>query len=71
MFSLASAHAAEPGAQRPDLLLVTLDTTRADALGCYGGGARTPNLDRIAAGGLRFAEALTPVPLTLPAHASC
>ncbi|MFN7940516.1 MAG: sulfatase-like hydrolase/transferase [Thermoanaerobaculia bacterium] len=70
MFSLASAHAAEPGAQRPDLLLVTLDTTRADALGCYGGGARTPNLDRIAAGGLRFAEALTPVPLTLPAHAS-
>ncbi len=52
------------------MLLVTLDTTRADALGAWGGAARTPVLDGLAARGVRFAEALTPVPLTLPAHAS-
>jgi arylsulfatase A-like enzyme/Flp pilus assembly protein TadD len=53
------------------LLLVTLDTTRADHLGCYGGPpGRTPVLDRLAARGTRYAGALTPVPLTLPAHAS-
>lgn len=57
-------------AQGPDVLLVTLDTTRADAVGCYGGGARTPALDALAARGTRFDQALTPVPLTLPAHAS-
>ncbi|MFN7964049.1 MAG: sulfatase-like hydrolase/transferase [Thermoanaerobaculia bacterium] len=64
--------AAQPaGPTRPDVLLVTLDTTRADALGCYGGAnARTPNLDQLAARGLRFASAWSPVPLTLPAHAS-
>lgn len=55
----------------PNLLLVTLDTTRADHLGCYGaGGGRTPTLDRLAARGTRFARALTASPLTLPAHAS-
>jgi arylsulfatase A-like enzyme/Tfp pilus assembly protein PilF len=69
------APAAVPGqparaATRPDIVLVTLDTTRADALGCYGGAARTPVLDALAAGGVRFARALAPAPLTLPAHAS-
>jgi arylsulfatase A-like enzyme len=53
------------------VLLITLDTTRADRLGSYGhAAASTPNLDRLAAGGVRFARALSPVPLTLPAHAS-
>ena len=53
------------------VLLVTLDTTRADALGCYGNpGARTPALDRLARGGVRFARAYAPAPLTLPSHAS-
>lgn len=56
---------------RPDLLLVTLDTTRADALGCYGSAAaRTVTLDALAAAGTRYASAWSPVPLTLPAHAS-
>jgi arylsulfatase A-like enzyme/Tfp pilus assembly protein PilF len=56
---------------RPSVLLVTLDTTRADRLGSYGhAGAATPNLDRLAAEGVRFERALSPVPLTLPAHAS-
>lgn len=54
-----------------DLLLVTLDTTRADHLGAYGyADAETPNLDRLAREGVRFSDAVTPVPLTLPAHAS-
>ncbi|MGE0641969.1 MAG: sulfatase-like hydrolase/transferase [Thermoanaerobaculia bacterium] len=66
-----AALAGVPGwAGPPDVVLVTLDTLRADELGCYGGAARTPNLDRLAAGGVRFARALSPVPLTLPAHAS-
>lgn len=52
----------------PDLVLVTLDTVRADALGAYGGSARTPVLDGLAAAGARFEQALSPVPLTLPAH---
>jgi arylsulfatase A-like enzyme/Flp pilus assembly protein TadD len=55
----------------PDVVLVTLDTTRADRLGCYGDAtARTPTIDALAAGGTRFARAVTPSPLTLPAHAS-
>lgn len=61
---------AAPVAARPDIILITLDTTRADSLGCYGGSARTPALDALAAGGVRFARAYSPVPLTLPAHAS-
>jgi arylsulfatase A-like enzyme/Tfp pilus assembly protein PilF len=55
----------------PSILLVTLDTTRADRLGSYGyADADTPNLDRLARDGVRFERALSPVPLTLPAHAS-
>jgi choline-sulfatase len=54
-----------------NLLLVSLDTTRADRLGSYGWtAARTPALDAIAARGLRFTQARTVTPLTLPAHAS-
>ena len=54
-----------------NVLLITLDTTRADRLGCYGyGEARTPHLDGLARDGIRFARAYAPAPLTLPAHAS-
>jgi choline-sulfatase len=70
-FGGAPAGAAPPPAGPPSVLLLTLDTTRADALGVYGGrGARTPVLDGLAARGLRFTQAITPTPLTLPAHAS-
>ncbi len=56
---------------RPNVLLITLDTTRADRIGSYGyGGVSTPHLDRLAASGVRFDQALSPAPLTLPAHAS-
>ncbi|MEO8277453.1 MAG: sulfatase-like hydrolase/transferase [Thermoanaerobaculia bacterium] len=63
----------------PDLLLVTIDTLRADAPG-YAGNAgdggnagnagKTPTLDRLAAAGTRYTHALTAVPLTLPSHAT-
>jgi len=56
---------------RPNILLITLDTTRADHIGAYGDRrARTPNLDRLAAGGVLFERAISAAPLTLPAHVS-
>ncbi len=69
---LAAAEVAcAPRASRPSVLVVTLDTVRADRIGCYGyGPARTPHLDALAAAGVRFTRAYTPAPLTLPAHAS-
>ncbi len=57
-----------PGA---NVLLLTLDTLRADALGAYGNSdTPTPHLDRIAREGARFDAAYTVTPLTIPAHAS-
>ena len=53
-----------------NVLLVTIDTLRADALGSYGGRAATPNLDRLAQGGLRFTFAHAHAVMTLPSHAS-
>lgn len=54
-----------------NVLLVTLDTTRADRIGAYGWSrARTPNIDALAAGGVRFANAYCSAPLTLPSHCS-
>ena len=54
-----------------NVLLITLDTTRADRLGCYGAkGVETPHLDGLAARGTLFERAIAPVPLTLPAHSS-
>jgi arylsulfatase A-like enzyme/Flp pilus assembly protein TadD len=53
------------------VILVTLDTTRADRLGPYGGTAvPTPSLDRVARSGVTFEQAIAPVPLTLPAHSA-
>lgn len=55
----------------PSLLLLTLDTTVPEALGCYGGPAGlTPNLDRLAREGVVFTDARAVAPLTLPAHSS-
>jgi len=53
-----------------NVLLVTIDTLRADALGAYGGRAATPNLDRLAAGGARFTFAHAHAVVTLPSHTS-
>lgn len=58
-------------AARPDVVIVTLDTTRADRIGAYGyADARTPTIDAFAREGLRFDHARSPLPLTIPAHAS-
>jgi arylsulfatase A-like enzyme/Tfp pilus assembly protein PilF len=55
----------------PDVIVITLDTTRADRLGCYGHPAGlTPNLDALALEGVRFDDASTVTPITLPSHAS-
>jgi len=54
-----------------NLLLVTIDTLRADRVGAFGSArGLTPTIDRLAAGGLRLTRAYTSAPLTLPAHAS-
>jgi arylsulfatase A-like enzyme/Tfp pilus assembly protein PilF len=53
-----------------NVLLVTIDTLRADALSSYGGPAATPNLDRLAAGGARFTFAHAHTVVTLPSHTS-
>ena len=57
--------------KRFNVLLITLDTTRADRLSCYGyKGIRTPNIDALASKGILYEKCITPTPLTLPAHAS-
>lgn len=66
-----AARSAAPSASpaQPDVILITIDTLRADHLGCYGyRRGETPNLDALAASAVRFAHAYTPVPITLPAH---
>ncbi|MFO0981341.1 MAG: sulfatase [Planctomycetota bacterium] len=54
----------------PSILLVTIDTARADAFGAYGGKASTPTFDALAQNGVLFTRAATPVPITHPAHTS-
>ncbi len=53
------------------VVLITLDTTRADAVGFSGSiSAHTPTLDRLAALGVHYETAISPAPLTLPSHAT-
>ena len=55
----------------PNVLLITVDTLRADRLGCYGFGlARTPHIDGLAAEGVRSTNAITAAPITMPSHAT-
>ena len=53
-----------------NILLITIDTLRADALGSYGGQALTPNLDQLAGEGIRFDFAHAHAVLTRPSHTS-
>ncbi len=54
-----------------NVLLISADTTRADRIGCYGNTTiRTPTIDGLASQGVLFRQAITPVPITLPGHAS-
>ncbi len=62
---------APPDARRApvrNLLLITIDTLRADHVGAYGDRAATPNLDRLAAAGTVFERCIAQAPLTLPSH---
>ena len=60
-----------PAAPRRNLVLITLDTTRADHLGAWGWKhAKTPNLDALAARGTWFVRCDTAAPVTLPSHAT-
>ncbi len=56
--------------RRPSILLVTLDTTRADAIGPDAKGVETPAFDALAVSGRRFTQAYATVPETLPSHTS-
>jgi arylsulfatase A-like enzyme/Flp pilus assembly protein TadD len=70
----------KPSPRDANILLITLDTTRADHLSCYSDltaaashpyhGPKTPHLDALAARGIRFTHATVQAPLTLPSHAS-
>lgn len=67
--------ATEPAAERPiggegmNVLFVSVDTTRADHIGCYGhSSSKTPNIDRLASEGARFVTCISSAPLTMPSH---
>jgi arylsulfatase A-like enzyme/Flp pilus assembly protein TadD len=54
-----------------NVLLISIDTCRADYLSCYGYKHKTtPNIDKLAKEGILFENVISPVPLTLPAHCS-
>ncbi len=71
--AFAALHAAAQTPAKPPLnvVLITIDTLRADHLGCYGyKQIKTPNIDGLAADGVRFESAFAVVPVTLPSHSS-
>ncbi|MDP6538925.1 MAG: sulfatase [Planctomycetota bacterium] len=60
-----------PSAERPNVVLIVVDTLRADALGCYGNPRNvSPNIDDLARAGVRFADPLSAATWTLPSHTS-
>jgi arylsulfatase A-like enzyme/Tfp pilus assembly protein PilF len=70
---LACSPAREPAlfARSANVLLITLDTTRADRIGAYGySAAKTSNIDRLAAEGILFEHCITPSAYTLPSHST-
>ena len=69
LLSIHCGSGSEP--QRPDILLITIDTLRADSLEPYGAiDTLTPNIARLASESAVYEAATTPMPLTRPAHAS-
>jgi len=67
----AGDEAGAPAARDLNIILVTIDTLRADRVSCYGSDrVDTPVLDRFASEGVRFSNAASTVPFTLPAHTS-
>jgi arylsulfatase A-like enzyme/Flp pilus assembly protein TadD len=72
VWRLQTRHVRDAFVRTPDqnVLIVTIDTLRGDTLSSYGGAARTPNLDALAAAGIRFTFAHAHAVVTLPSHAS-
>ena len=68
--SPSSAAPAGTSSGRPSILLITLDTTRADAIGPEAAGVQTPAFNAVAARGRRFRQAYATVPETLPSHSA-
>jgi arylsulfatase A-like enzyme/Flp pilus assembly protein TadD len=70
--ALTALCAAQTPAKPPlNVVLITIDTLRADHVGCYGyKQIKTPNIDGLAADGVRFESAFAVVPVTLPSHSS-
>ncbi len=67
----AARRPAAAAQDKPDVIVITIDTLRADRLGVYGfDGVQTPNLDGLARRGVTFTRAISPTPLTMPSHAS-
>ncbi|HIF39626.1 MAG TPA: hypothetical protein EYQ74_00835 [Planctomycetes bacterium] len=65
------AAAQVPALKRPNVVVITLDTMRADHMGCYGYFRKTsPNLDELAASSVLFERCLVPMSTTLPSHTS-
>jgi len=70
-FSALHAAAQTPAKPASNVVLITIDTLRADHVGCYGyKQIKTPNIDGLAAEGTRFDRAFAVVPVTLPSHSS-
>ncbi|MFA6049410.1 MAG: sulfatase [Candidatus Micrarchaeia archaeon] len=72
LFLPALAHAAEnPSREQPNIVLISIDTLRADHVGAYGYYRNTtPNIDALAARGVLFENAISQAPWTLPSHVS-
>ena len=71
LFRAGGTPPAETRQQRPNVMLIVLDTVRADRLSCYGNTTlATPNIDELARGGLLFLNAFSTAPWTVPSHAS-
>lgn len=70
LLSRSFAAAVSPWQAAPNVILITIDTVRADHLGCYGAkNIQTPTLDSLARDGTVFERAISQVPLTWPSHA--
>ena len=66
----SNASPASPAVAPPAVIMITIDTLRADHLACYGyRRIETPSIDALAGEGIRFEHAYAQVPLTLPSHA--
>ncbi len=71
VLGLNSCTSRQPEAPRLNVILITVDTLRADHVGCYGNSAvETPAMDGLARDGVMFTHAVAQVPLTAPSHAA-